>query len=166
MVTHLGRLTLEEELSMETDATFAAERLARSRAARQDMRGGKRRVKQADKGATDINVMVRKWIKNGTPPVVSGREPRYGDFSAGIDYHTGLTRLVEIQQDFEALPAPVRSFCRNDPGLFLDLVADPENAAKLRELGLTEDRTPAIPKVEIVNPPPAGGGAPDGSEPA
>lgn len=151
---------------MQTDESFRADLTARSRKSRTITAGGKRRVKQADKGATDINVMVRKWIKNGTPPVMSGREPHYGDFSQGVSYHEALNTLIDAQNEFMALPAPVRTFCDNDPGLFLDLCSDPENREKLLELGLVEDRLPPIVRAEILNPPapPDGGGAPDGSE--
>lgn len=139
---------------MDTDESFQQRMLERSRAARTITTGGKRRVKQAARDSSDINHMIRKWIKNGTPPVASGREPHYGDFSAGIEYHEGLTRLVEIQDQFELLPAPVRTYCNNDPGLFLDLCSDPEQLPKLRELGLVEDRTPPVTRVEVVNPTP------------
>lgn len=139
---------------METDSSFAAMLKQRRIAARTITTGGKRRVKQAGKEASDINVMIRKWIKNGTPPVASGREPHYGDFGQGIEYHEALTRLVEIQDQFLQVPAPVRSYCNNDPGLFLDLCSDPEQLPKLRELGLVQDRIPPIQRVEVVNPTP------------
>lgn len=168
MVTSLGDFLLQNEDLMQTDESFRADLTHRSRAARTLTAGGKRRVKQAAKDSTDINVMIRKWIKNGTPPIASGREPSYGDFSQGVDYHTALNTLIDAQEQFMQLPAPVRTFCDNDPGLFLDLCSDPLNRAKLLELGLVEERLPPIVRVETapVPPAPSGGGAPDGQNPA
>jgi len=145
-------------MDLETDESFREKLTRRSRETATEVGGGKIRVKQADAAASDINVMIRRWIKNGTPPVASGREPQYGDFSRGIDYHQALNTLIEVQREFMELPAPVRTFCENDPGLFLELCADPENLDRMRELGLVEERiAPGPLKVEVVNPPAAPG---------
>lgn len=167
MASSIAKYSLLMELgNMETDESFRARLTERSRSTATPVSGGKVRVKQAPREFTDINVMVRKWIKLGTPAVVSGREPQYGDFSQGLDYHDALTRLLAAQSDFMALPAPVRSFCQNDPGLFLELCSDPENLDRMRELGLVEARVaPAPVRVEVINPPvnppeEGGGGAP------
>lgn len=122
-------------------------------------KGGESRVKQSDRDASDINVIVRKWRATGVAPV-GARTPRYGDFSSGIDYHAALNHLNGAQGDFDALPAAVRKHCGNDPGNFLDMVENPERRAELEELGLVPERVPGAPDKE---PDPAPEPVPDPS---
>lgn len=98
-------------------------------------------TKQAPAQDLDINKMMARyqqtgvWMRNGRPPM-------YGDFTGAEDYHASLTRIVEMEQDFLHLPAEVRRYCGNDPGRFLDLVADPEARALLEEFGLAKASIP------------------------
>lgn len=116
--------------------------------------GGELKTKQSDAADSDINVIMSKWLEHG---VVRGtlREPRYGDFSAGIDYLEYRTKLMEAESEFMALPSEVRKICDNDVGVFLDALND-ENALKeLLDLGLDPEYVP--PKEE---PEPGGEGGP------
>lgn len=116
--------------------------------------GGVSKVKQSESEGTDINVIMRKWQKQGIVPTGSAKTPQYGDFSDMTTYHLGLTQMIEAQADFEALPSAVRKHCDNDPGKFLDLVFDPERQVELVDLGLLPK---SIPK-EAVTPTPAAPG--------
>jgi len=83
-----------------------------------------------------------RWVTHGVPVPAVGGEPSYGDFSMGLDFHEALNRVSEAESDFMKLPAPLRAHVENDPGLFLDLVFDPDRRGELEELGLIPTRAP------------------------
>lgn len=111
--------------------------------------GGRVMTKQADKQAADINFIIKRWREQGVVQQ-STREPFYGDFSAGVDYHGASSRLLAAQASFDGLPSSVRKHVDNDPGKFLDLVGDPDRVGELRELGLLPEMDPVktVPPVE------------------
>lgn len=122
--------------------------------------GGQLMVKRAEQAASDINVIMRRWKSSGVAPVMTAT-PQYGDFSSGVDYHSGVNALLAAEKDFAALPSEVRKRVDNDPGQFLDMVADPDGLTELIDLGLAVDRIPdPKPPVEPeapVEPPIVGG---------
>ncbi len=110
--------------------------------------GGRLMVKQSLVAATDLNLMMARWRKDGTGLAhVNEGEPTYGDFSSGLDYMAALNAVEAAKKDFMRLPAPVRAHVSNDPGEFLALVFDPERRNELEELGL-------VPAGEVVRPDP------------
>lgn len=104
--------------------------------------GGRKLVKQSEREACDINVLMKRWEQHGVPIPPVGREPVYGDFSDGRSYQELLGRVMQIGNDFMDLPAEVRKACDNDPGKFLDMCSDPARLDELRALGLVEQREP------------------------
>ncbi len=117
------------------------------------------RTKQAPASQCDVNAIIRRWQSTGVLDHLNKRVPRYGDFLTADDYLGALTSIQEAQAAFEALPSDVRSRCGNDPGAFLEFVADPANAEELRSLGLVEllEEPPVVPvevPSEVVSPPP------------
>lgn len=101
------------------------------------------RVKKSFRGESDINAIMRKYVSTGVSPMFNAREPRYGDFSSGVDYLTAanLVRLVESR--FQELPAAIRSHCKNDPADLLDLVNNPGRKDECVKLGLLPAAEPA-----------------------
>lgn len=112
--------------------------------------GGESLVVQADRASTNVNSIVEKWRKSGTIPL-SGRTPRYGDFSGVGDYHGALERIRAAEAEFMGLPARVREACSNDPGVFLDKVFSDEGRKELEALGMPKDSAP--PKADEPAPP-------------
>lgn len=111
-------------------------------------------TKQSDAADCDLNVIVQKYAPDQTLAAWNTRVGRYGDFSQVGEFQEMLYRVVEAQEHFDALPALVRGYCQNDPGVFLDLVHDPNRVGELRALGLL------APGEEAPQPgaiPPAGG---------
>lgn len=103
--------------------------------------GGRRLVKASMKDETDINVIVARWRKTGELPMSSG-QPTYGDFSSSLDYHACMNRVVEADAAFMKLPSRVRSYCKNDPGEYLDLCLNPERVKEREDLGLQDAQLP------------------------
>lgn len=73
------------------------------------------------------------------------RAPTYGDFTLAVGLQEAID-LVDLAQDnFNELPAEVRSACNNDPVILLRALADPSKAQVLVDLGLplSEEATAA-----------------------
>lgn len=110
--------------------------------------GGKLMTKQSMALESDVNTIVARHIAHGIPFPVSGRAS-YGDFFGVTDYHEALDRLKLAEDEFGRLPAGVRDYCENDPGVFLNLVYDGSRRDELVKLGLVPAAIPAdAPVVE------------------
>ncbi len=105
--------------------------------------GGDSLTKQSLAGATDINVLLERWMKHGEAVVhLNRREGAYGDFSSGVDYQEALNSIQAAQREFAALPADVRSHCDNDAAEFLAMIFDPERREEVERLGLVDSTEP------------------------
>ena len=103
---------------------------------------GESMTRQADSAQTMISEQMKLMISTGFKGI-NFKEPRYGDFSGLDSYHEAVNRLAQAEDDFMALPATIRQFCDNDPGLFLEYMNDPEHRAYLeKELGLPQEAAP------------------------
>lgn len=119
--------------------------------------GGPLMTKQAMRDETDANKIMEKWIQQGHFPRGPAGTPMYGDFSSGLSYQESLDRVMQAQEEFQALPSRVRTACQNDPAQFLEMCSDPAKLEQLRELGLAEEDVPErVVKVEVMNPPEGG----------
>lgn len=110
------------------------------------------RTKQEMKAETDINEIMKRYIRFGTLPPGVGIG-RYGDFSKVEDYQAALNLVMDAEGQFAALPARVRDRFQNDPSQLLAFVQDAKNLEEARKLGLLrEEPVEASPvKVEVVS---------------
>lgn len=128
---------------------------------------GPSRTKQANSAECDINNIMTRFEKTGIIDHVNRFPGGYGDYTgAPSDYHEAMDQVVSAQAMFLTLPARVRARFGNDPGAFLDFVADPANEAELVKMGLAKAAPPS-PAEQTAQPTPSGvpGGpeaAPDG----
>lgn len=89
--------------------------------------------------ASDINNIIAKYRKTGIlgdPNPVSPRFPIFADFSKITDYFSAQVAVAQTKSIFERLPADVRAEFQNDVQVFMQFVSNPENNARLIELGL------------------------------
>jgi phage internal scaffolding protein len=93
---------------------------------------------QSQSEDADINVMVRRFGITGVIPA-GVRVPSYGDFTGVGDYRSALHAVMEAQENFMQLPAPVRARFDNDPQLLLDFASVPENIPALVKMGLGKE---------------------------
>jgi len=127
--------------------------LVRGRVSATHREGGRLMTKQAMRDETDANRIMEKWITQGVFPRGPKGEPMYGDFASGLDYQASLDRVMRASLEFQALPSRVRTACRNDPAVFLEMCSDPARLDELRELGLAEADVPEqVVKVLVTNP--------------
>ena len=126
-------------------------------------------TKQAFADEVNVNSIIRRMEMGGVmPPTREVSEANYGDFVTEDDYHSAMCKVVNAQQQFEALPAELRQEFGNDPGQFLAFAENPENWDEMEAMGfemperLTEaaEEPPAAPETEPAEPapePPQGG---------
>lgn len=109
----------------------------------------------------DVNLIMARFEKTGILEHRNTFEGQYGDFTElPQDYHESMNAVIAANDMFSTLPATVRKRFANDPGLFLDFVADPNNKTELEKMGLAK-----APIVELIDaddtpPPPAPKAAP------
>lgn len=99
------------------------------------------RTLQSQKDDANINNILKKYAKTGVLPSLIKQDPKYGDFSEGINYHDAMNVVLFAQEQFAGLSADVRKRFGNDPQLFMEFCNDPKNAEEMVSLGLAE-RTP------------------------
>lgn len=92
-------------------------------------------TKQSFKDECDINTIMSRYQATGEIPKLDVRAPQYLD-ATGMDFQAMQNKVLEAQALFMELPSKLRTRFANDPGAFLDYVADPANRAEMRELGL------------------------------
>lgn len=102
-------------------------------------------TKQSFKEECDINTIMSRYQSTGEMPVLDVRAPQYLD-ATGFDFQDMQNKVLEAQALFLELPSKLRTRFANDPGQFLEYVADPQNHAEMRELGLMSREV--LPPVE------------------
>lgn len=86
---------------------------------------------------SDINFIVKQFMKDPTAVSFVNGNPQYGDFTdVPADYQSALNSVIAANQAFAALPARLRSRFENDPGQFVDFCSNPANLPEMVNLGL------------------------------
>lgn len=111
-------------------------------------------AQQHQKHDADINNIVARFGLTGELPNFNV-EPRYGDFSHAVDYHTAMNSVIAAQSDFMKLPANLRSRFQNDPAALIDFLADDTNRSEAESLGLVPPKVVA----QAAETPTEGGGS-------
>jgi phage internal scaffolding protein len=95
----------------------------------------------------NINNIMEKFGLTGLLPQTP-LTPTYGDFSGVYDYHTAANAIIAAQEQFDALPANLRSRFDNDPANLIDFIADESNRSEAEKLGLVNPNTVVSTPVE------------------
>lgn len=113
------------------------------------------KTKQSFKQECDINTILGNYRTQGFTNHINLNRPVYGDFAGEADYLEAMTSIIRANEVFDALPARIRARVENDPAKLIAFVADPDNEAELRELGLVNAIT-ENPEGTILDPPTPG----------
>lgn len=105
----------------------------KSNVATDPSKGG--RTRQSERDACDVNLIVAHHRRGGVSTHVIQKVGEYG-FVPATDFRECMEQVRQAREVFDALPAATRSYFSNDPGRFVDFVAEPEQKKKLLELGL------------------------------
>ena len=94
------------------------------------------RTKQSDKDSCDINILMKRYEKDGLVSHLNEHQGQYGDFLGIPDYQDALNQISAAQDAFASLPASVRKKFDNDPAQFIDFAQNPDNLDAMVEMGL------------------------------
>lgn len=98
------------------------------------------KAQQHFKDECDINYVLNNFGIDALS--VSPLQPRYGDFSDVVDYHSALNAVIAAEDEFMALPAKIRSRFDNDPAKLIDFLENPANREEAESLGLVNKTEP------------------------
>lgn len=102
---------------------------------------------QSFKEECDINTILRRHREGAMVTHVNANPGVFADVTGFTDYREVLKRVERAGDYFSELSAKVRARFKNDPAVFLDFLADPENREELVELGLA----PALEEPEATS---------------
>jgi len=97
-------------------------------------------AQQHFKDECDINFVLKNFGVEALS--VNPLQPRYGDFTDVVDYHSALNAVIAAEDEFMALPANIRSRFDNDPAKLIDFMENPANLAEAQSLGLVNKSEP------------------------
>ena len=114
-----------------------------------DCTGDKIRTKQSFKKESDINNILKKFLKTGviSQSAINKRQATFADVSQIGDFADCHNRIVAAGAAFGTLPAAVRARFANTPAELLDFLSNPANRQEAIDLGI-------IPKPEELEQPP------------
>lgn len=95
------------------------------------------RTKQEFGEETDINFILKQWIKTGQAPYMAAGVA-FGDFSGTNDFQEAMETVTETEQQFAALPSHIRDRFGNDANQLLAFLEKPENLAEAQKLGIVK----------------------------
>lgn len=104
-------------------------------------------AKQSFRDECDINKIMASYQKTGAVTHFAKHQPSY-QICSGQSFHEAMNLCLDAQTMFDDLPATLRSKFMNDPSQFLEFVQNPDNAAEMIELGLSNAKPQ--PPAEIV----------------
>lgn len=92
-------------------------------------------AKQSFKDECDINTIIKRHGLGYELPE-NPSVPQYGDFDGITDYHSAMNATAKAREQFDQLPADLRSRFENDTAKFVDFCLDPANIQELRKMRL------------------------------
>lgn len=101
---------------------------------------------QSFRDECDMGKLIDRYNKTGffyNPLVAHQNKPRppmFEDFADVATFQDAQEVIARSIAQFEALPAKLRDFFKNDPGYMLAFVNDPQNREKCVELGILPSR--------------------------
>lgn len=101
-------------------------------------------TQQQFKDETDVNNIMRKYIKTGQITHLNNRKGAYADLSDAKHFEEAMTVIARSQQAFEQLPSHVRARFGNDPQQMLSFIHDKNNYDEGVKLGIFDPKLPAI----------------------
>ncbi|WNK14671.1 MAG: internal scaffolding protein [Microvirus sp.] len=84
----------------------------------------------------NINFIVERYVRTGIPPAYKQGTATYDDFTEAPTFQEALEIIKDAQEQFNGLPAAVRTRFKGDPGEFLAFVANRDNLEEAHDLGL------------------------------
>lgn len=92
-------------------------------------------TQQSDHDATNINIIVAKYMKGAPLPQVT--EPgKFGDFTGISSFTDAMEMITKANEAFHEVPAHIRAKFNNNPSTFMEYIHDAKNIPELVKMGL------------------------------
>lgn len=117
---------------------------------------------QSEKDTCDINLILKRYQKQGVIDHLNKYNAHYGDYIDVQDYQHSLNQVIAAHDMFMSLPSSIRVKFNNDPGVFLEFATNPDNLEDMGALGLTKAKTSTLDEVQKNPPATSENGAPEG----
>ncbi|WNK13159.1 MAG: internal scaffolding protein [Microvirus sp.] len=97
---------------------------------------GPGRTLQQFKDESDINTIMGQYMRTGVlPSLVDPKSGQYID-ATGFEYQAAMELVASANSMFHNLPSALRARFNNNPADFLEFAENPDNQARLAELGV------------------------------
>lgn len=110
---------------------------------------------QSAEAETNINNIVRKYVRTGQLEHISEHLGQYRDVSDIPDLQGAMNMVAEANSAYAELPAAVRKATGHNPGEFLPWLDNPDNFDQAVEWGLLppKEGDPPVSKLPHAEPP-------------
>nr|UXQ88070.1 MAG: internal scaffolding protein [Microvirus sp.] len=102
-------------------------------------------TQQQFKDESDVNQIVKKFTETGEFPLAKSQD-QFG-YAPSQTFTEAMFTVAAATEEFMLLPSAARAHFDNDPALYLDAAADPDQRPVFEELGLLEP-LPITPQEE------------------
>lgn len=102
------------------------------------------RTKQSFKDQADINFIMGRYLRSGNVDWLSRHEGTFGTVEPQT-FHECMNVVSRAKEMFADLPSAVRKRFSNSPADFMAFMADSNNIAEMRKLGLAKPEPEAPP---------------------
>ncbi len=116
-------------------------------------------TKQSFKNETNINNIMKKYVKTGmlAPESLANRQAVFADVSEIGDFQQCQQRVMDAEAAFKTLSSEIRTRFNNNPAELLDFCADNNNTEEAIDLGILPkpEKPPEEKKATPTETPPA-----------
>ena len=98
---------------------------------------GKGLTEQSHQKQTDINYILKDYVKTGLLKHAKDYEGQYDDVSS-VDFEKAMNTVAQVNSMFEELPSKIRAEFKNSPQNFLEFAQDYKNAPALEAMGISK----------------------------
>ena len=103
------------------------------------------RTKQAHRDECDVNKIIAKYRKTGVVAHLNNNPQNY-DYAPGVDFQEALELVQQGEDQFNSLPASIRTQFDNNPSDFVDFVSNPANHEEMIKMGLIVPTASQMPE--------------------
>ena len=92
-------------------------------------------TEQSHKNETDMNYILKDYVKTGLIKHAKEHEGKYDDVSVQ-DFQEAMFIVAEANNMFQDLPGEIRKSFGNDPSRFLEFTQNPDNLDAMQKMGI------------------------------
>ena len=102
-------------------------------------------TKQAHRDECDVNKIIAKYRKTGVIEHLNNN-PQNFDYAPGVDFQEAVELVQQGEDQFNQLPASIRTQFDNNTSDFVDFVSNPANHEEMIKMGLIVPTASQMPE--------------------